>query len=111
MAKTKTIVAPITLIVADGKDNRGKIITKEIEPGTPLTLPSDEADSLIRLHGAVEVDDDAPKGRKADASTKTTKADKDAADKAAAEAAEKEAAEKAAAEKAAKDAADKAGAN
>lgn len=45
MAKTKTIVTTITL-TNEGQDNA---------PGTPVTLPSDEADSILARFGGEEV--------------------------------------------------------
>ena len=48
---TKTIKADITLVerVPDGKDADGKEKFKTVDrlPGTPVTLPADEADQIL----------------------------------------------------------------
>lgn len=46
MAKFKTIVAPISLVLEKGGES--------VEPGTPVKLPVEEADSIMRRFGAVE---------------------------------------------------------
>ncbi len=62
MAKFKTIVAPITLMIAKGED--------PIQPGTPVRLPEEDADSIIERFGAVEYVEEKPKkvanGKKGD---------------------------------------------
>ena len=58
---TKTIKAAITLVecVPDGKDADGKDKFKTVDrpPGTPVTLPADEADRILahKEWGAEEV--------------------------------------------------------
>ena len=58
---TKTIKAAITLVerVPDGKDADGKDKFKSVDrpPGTPVTIPADEADRILapREWGAEEV--------------------------------------------------------
>lgn len=45
-SKFKTIVAPISLVLEKGGE--------AVEPGTPIKLPAEEADSIIKRFGAVE---------------------------------------------------------
>lgn len=57
--KEKTIIAPVSLVLKAGE--------AAVPPGTPVTLPEAEADSLIARFDAVEVppedEDGKPKGR------------------------------------------------
>lgn len=57
--KEKTIIAPVSLVLKAGE--------APVPPGTPVTLPEAEADSLIARFDAVEVEpeteDGKPKGR------------------------------------------------
>lgn len=53
MAKFKTIIAPISLVIEKGG--------APVEPGTPVRLPEADADSIIERFGAVEHVEEKPK--------------------------------------------------
>ncbi len=70
MAK-KTITTTITVTtgeLVEQKDGTDKVITTDHEPGTPVTLDADEADSILARFGGEEVPTErtgkSPKGKK-----------------------------------------------